>query len=109
MPLSATPEQERYGFQIEWARPLTHALPIDWEILRPARSQAGLPIPAQAEVGREELASGQSQFRKVFSFGAAAPLGTWNFRVLVDRHLVLDRAIEVYEPSAQRRVSKNPG
>ncbi len=104
--LSAEPGKERYGFQVALG---SHATHVNWEIARPARFFAGKWVPAQAEVGEEELRAGENTFSKVFSFEPGAPTGIWNFRVLVDRRLVLDRAIEVYEPLQKTRGSKNRG
>jgi len=104
--LSAEPGKERYGFQVALSGQATH---VTWEIARPARFLAGKWVPAQAEVGEEELRTGEHTFSKIFSFEPGAPTGTWNFRVLVDRRLVLDRAIEVYDSSQKPRGSKNRG
>ncbi len=104
--LSAEPGKERYGFQVALGSQATH---LSWEIARPARFTAGKWVPGQAEVGEEELREGERVFSKVFSFEPGAPTGTWNFRVLVDRRLVLDRAIEVYDPLQKPRGSKNRG
>lgn len=106
VPLSDQPGKDRYGFQVHLGAPVAATTPVTWEIARPARYEAGKWVPAQTEVGHEDLSAGESQFSKVFSFQPGAALGTWNFRVLVGRRLVLDRALEIYDPLARPKVSR---
>lgn len=107
--LSSEPGKERYGFRVQLPASTLRAHAVHWEIQRPGRTAAGKWVPPQTEVGHEQLGLGEREFRKVFSFEAGAPTGTWNFRVLVDRQLVLDRALEVDEEGARPRSSKGRG
>jgi hypothetical protein len=132
IPFDLDPTAGRQGFRIEFDDSLRHAVDIAWEITRPEAPPTPAPRssrrrePASPRLGAaavQEPASppaaprpsverghamaqvGESRFDRDFAFRPGDVLGTYNYRVLVDRRLVIDKSLDVYDPADPARVA----
>lgn len=98
IPLVLDAARQSHGIRIDFSRPLTREVPIEWELDMPSpvRKRAGHARVAQ--LGRATARPGQRRFEHAFHFEPGHVPGTWNIRVLVDRRLVIDRPFLVHDP-----------
>lgn len=118
IPFDIDPSGCRHGFRIEFGEPLRRSVAVAWEIDRPEITRAPVrrknknavplpPLPPSVERGEASAEPGETFFDRVFAFHPGDPLGTYNTRVLVDRKLVIDRSVAVYDPQDPGRVASD--
>lgn len=99
IPFTLDRAKQTQGFRIDFGRPLSASAKIRWEVDRPRVRGPG----RATELGQAEARVGQERFDQEIRFEPGQPLGTWNFRVLVEDDLVIDRPVLVYDARARRR------
>jgi hypothetical protein len=102
IPFTLDRAKQTQGFVVEFAAPLTRPLKIHWEIDRPqVRGKGRL-----TEIFDSEARVGQTRFDQEIRFEPGHPLGTWNFRVMVENQIVIDRPVLIYDARARRRAMR---
>ena len=96
LPKQLDPARQRHGFRLTFAAPLTHDVPVAWEVSLPATDKSA---PRPALVGEATAKLGQSVFDVPLAFRPSDPLGAWHAKVTADNIVVIDRDFTVVAPA----------
>lgn len=105
IPFELDATKQALGFVIELKQPSASALPIHWELAKPGPPVNGLAnaLTRRTELFDTVLPAGQREFTQPVRFSPGDQLGTWNFRVLIDNHIAIDRPFWVFDPARRAR------
>jgi len=112
LPFELDPAKEQIGVRVDFRAPLTRAVPVGWEIARPASAKSkntdagGDQI---VEVGEAAGRVGESRLDIPLSLRRGQVLGTWHVRVKVDARLVIDRDVLVFDARERRERERDAG
>lgn len=120
VPFELDPAKQTQGFRIEFSEPLAADTAVEFRIdmptlgrtgkKKPPRGDTAPPEPpATTQAGTELARAGESRIDHVTRFHPGDPLGLWNVRVVVRGKVVIDRAVEVYDPAARERLTPGDG
>lgn len=112
LPFELDPAKQSIGIRIDFRAPLTRAVPVSWEIARPAsvkakKSDAG--ADQIVEVGQTLGRVGERRLDVPLSLRQGQVLGTWHVRVKVDARVVIDRDVLVFDPRERRERERDAG
>jgi hypothetical protein len=120
LPFELDPAKQTQGFRVEFSEPLAADTAVEFRIDTPSPSRSGKKKPARGDTAAPEPSAplqaateiaraGETRFDHVTSFHPGDPLGLWNVRVVVRGKVVIDRAVEVYDPAARERLTPTDG
>ncbi len=112
LPFELDQAKQRIGVRVDFRAPLERAVPVAWEIARPAsvkasKSDAG--VDQVVEVGNAAGRIGESRLDIPLSLRQGQVLGTWHVRVKVDARLVIDRDVLVFDARERRERERDAG
>ena len=112
LPFELDPAKQLCGIRIDFHAPLSHAVPVGWEIARPISSRAAKNDAGSeqvVEVGNASARVGESRLDVPISLRQGQVLGTWHLRVKVDDRVVIDRDVLVFDPRELRSRERDAG
>lgn len=112
LPFELDPTKQRIGIRIDFRAPLTHSVPVAWEIARPLAGKAKKGAAAAdrvVEVGDAAARVGEARLDVPLSLRQGQGLGTWHVRVRVDGRQVIDRDVLVFDPRDRREREADAG
>lgn len=112
LPFELDPAKQSIGVRIEFRAPLTRAVPVGWEIARPASVKASKRDAGAdqiVEVGETSGRVGESRLDVPLSLRQGQVLGTWHVRVKVDARVVIDRDVLVFDARERRERERDAG
>ena len=112
LPFELDPAKQRIGIRVDFRAPLARAVPVTWEIARPAsvkasKSDAG--ADQIVEVGDAMARVGESRLDVPLSLRQGQVLGAWHVRVKVDARVVIDRDVLVFDVRERRDRERDAG
>ncbi|MEO7037550.1 MAG: hypothetical protein ABI548_26570 [Polyangiaceae bacterium] len=112
LPFELDQAKQRIGIRVDFRAPLTRAVPVGWEIARPAsvkasRSDAG--TDQVVEVGDAAGRIGERRLDIPLSLRHGQVLGTWHVRLKVDARVVIDRDVLVFDARERRERERDAG
>jgi hypothetical protein len=112
LPFELDPAKQQQGIRIDFRAPLARAVPVAWEIARPATAKSA-KVAANGgvvvEVGDATAREGESRLDMPLSFRQGQVLGTWHVRVKVDTRVVIDRDVLVFDARERRERERDAG
>jgi hypothetical protein len=111
LPFELDPTKQRIGIRIDFRAPLTHSVPVAWEIARPlAKPKKGdAPADSVVEVGDAAARVGEARLDVPLLLRQGQGLGAWHVRVKVDGRQVIDRDVLVFDPRDRREREVDAG
>jgi hypothetical protein len=111
LPFELDPAQQQQGIRIDFRAPLVRAVPVTWEIARPAfvkAAKADAGVEQVVEVGDATARIGEARLDVPLSFRQGQVLGSWHVRVKVDARVAIDRDVLVFDPRERRERDREP-
>ena len=105
LPFTLDRSKQTQGFRLEFSQPLARPLVVRWEVDRPS----GRGRQRLTELGQAEVRAGSERFDQELPFQPGQALGTWNYRVIVDKELVIDRPVLVYDAASRKKAEREEG
>ena len=112
LPFELDQAKQRIGVRVDFRAPVTRAVPVAWEISRPASGKAkksDASVDQIVEVGEANARVGESRLDIPLSLRQGQVLGTWHVRVKVDAHVVIDRDVLVFDMRDRRERERDAG
>ena len=112
LPFELDPAKEQIGVRVDFRAPLTRAVPVAWEIARPASMKAKKSDAGGdqiVEVGEAAGRVGEKRLDIPLSLRQGQVLGTWHVRVKVDARVVIDRDVLVFDARERREHERDAG
>lgn len=107
IPFEVDPVKQQHGFRVDFNRPLTDSLRLEWQLTMPGpetRDKTGRPRRSRSTlVGRGIARAGQTRFEHAMHFKPGDPLGLWNIRVVAAERVLIDRPFTVYDAAVRAR------
>jgi hypothetical protein len=104
--------KQRIGIRIDFRAPLSHSVPVSWEIARPfsGKGKKGdAPADQVVEVGDAAARVGETRLDVPLSLRQGQGLGVWHVRVKVEGRQVIDRDVLVEGPRDRREREADAG
>jgi hypothetical protein len=115
VPFELDPGKQAQGFRLEFSEPLAADTDVEWRVdvpkadrdrKRRARTAGELATPPRTSLSGKDVArAGETTLDHLLTFHPGDPLGLWNVRVVVRGKVVIDRPIEVFDPTARKRLT----
>lgn len=110
LPLEVDRTRQIQGFRLQFSRPLSEPLEVEWEIDMPGNARRVRDLKGRRGLGRRTVLGhatvpkGATRFDRELPFVPEDSPGTWNLRVIVGDGVVIDRPVLVFDPAQRRRV-----
>ena len=101
------PARQQHGFRLVFGAPLTHDVPVEWELSLPVPDKGG-PRPALVRAKLSTAKTGESVLEVPLVFRPTDPLGAWHVKVTADGAVAIDRDFTVVTPPPPPKVAPKP-
>jgi hypothetical protein len=111
IPFELDASKQALGFVIQLKQAFDTDVPVHWELAKPGAPVNGVPNPLgrRTELFDGVLQAFRSDFQMPINLNPGDPLGTWNIRVVVGRHVAIDRLFFVFDRERRRRNTYDAG
>jgi hypothetical protein len=112
LPFELDQTKQRIGIRIDFRAPLSHSVPVGWEIARPLNGKGkrgDAPADRVIEVGDLAARVGEARLDVPLLLRQGQGLGTWHVRVKVGGRQVIDRDVFVFDPRDRREREVDAG